>query len=273
VRSLYAQTLPDFEIIIVDDNEQGNRVRLNKELADMLTDPRIRLVEHDCPRNAASARNCGLRISRGQWITYLDDDDAYHPTKLEKQFRAAQETALPLGVCGMAINLHGRRRLRQVENDFFAGSALLLGVIPDTKVIFHRRAESVFFNEELDAAEDAYLFHSLVRHFALNRVFNIAEPLVEVYPQPGARVNSNGQALRKTCLAIYQEFGPAFGEKPAKVYLARAELQYCKFQTGDWLNLMRLSVRLLKLSGPGELRAVLNTALFKIPPARRFLVS
>jgi glycosyltransferase involved in cell wall biosynthesis len=273
LNSLYAQTFTDFEIIIVDDNEPENRIGLNKDLANVLTDRRVRVVEHDCPRNAASARNCGLRFSRGDWVTYLDDDDAYHPAKLEKQYRAGQETGLPVGLCGMVVNLTGRRRLRQVGNDSFAGPELLLSVLADTKVIFHRRTESVFFNEELDAGEDAYFFCSLVRHFGVNRVNNVPEALVEVYPQRGVRVNTNGSALWKTSLAIYREFASAFGEKPAEIYLTRAELQHCKFQAGNWLNLATFAMRLLKLNGPREWRTILNTALFKIPPARRFLVS
>jgi glycosyltransferase involved in cell wall biosynthesis len=273
LESLYSQTLGDFEIILVDDNAPENRVANEPSLANLLQDPRLRIVEHDHPRNAASARNCGLRISRGEWITYLDDDDAYQSTKLERQLHAAQKTGLPLGLCGMAVNLVGRRRLRQIEHESFSGDKILLDVLADTKVIFHRNAATVFFNESLDAAEDAYFFLSLVRHFGTDRVFNVPEALVEVFPQSGARVNLNGPALWQTNRAIFQDFGAAFGERAANIYLARAEMQCCKFEDGNWPELIRRAARLLRLNGVGELRTIANTALFKFPPARRFLVS
>jgi glycosyltransferase involved in cell wall biosynthesis len=271
--SLFAQTLPDFEIVVVDDNEPGNRVGAQPTLAAILKDPRVRVVEHDCPRNAASARNCGLRSSRGQWITYLDDDDAYHPAKLEKQLRAAERSGLPLGLCGMAVNLPGRRRLRQVGCDSFVGAELLLSAISGTVFIFHQKTQPVFFNEDLGAAEDAYFFFTLVRHFGIDRVFNVAEPLVEIYPQAGARVNLNGLALWQASLAIYREFAPAFGEKAASAYLTRAELQYCKFRPGGLRSMPGLAVRLLRVRGWREWRLILNAFLFKLPLTRRFVVS
>lgn len=272
LQSLYSQTLKDFEIILVDDNVREKRVRSSPELASVLTDPRLRVIEHDSPRNAAAARNCGLRASHGQWIAYLDDDDAYHPAKLEKQLRAAEVTSLPLGLCGMAFNLPGRRRIRQVGCDIFSGEALLLDVSPGTVAIFHRRAETVFFDEELDAAEDAHFFFMLLKHFGVDRVFNMPEPLVEVFPQPGPRVNLNGPAHWKTAQAIYEQVAPLFG--PAgETYLTLAEFQSYKFREGGWRPMTKLGLRLLRTRGLGQWRVVANAVLFKFPWTRRLVVS
>ena len=74
-----AQTFHDLEVILVDDNPPESRVAREPNLQRWLTERRVRLIEHDRPRNAARARNCGLKAARGDWITYLDDDDAYLP--------------------------------------------------------------------------------------------------------------------------------------------------------------------------------------------------
>src|SRR5438477_1244496 len=85
VRSLLAQTFADFEILVVDDNPAEARVATDPVLNSLLQHPKVRLLTHEQPRNAAAARNVALRAARGAWITYLDDDDAYQPSKLERQ--------------------------------------------------------------------------------------------------------------------------------------------------------------------------------------------
>src|SRR5438105_5863804 len=126
VRSLLGQTFTDFEILVVDDNPPEARVFTDSVLTSLLDHPKVRVLNHDQPRNASSARNVGLRAARGEWVTYLDDDDAYQPTKLEKQLRQAQKSSLPLGICGVTFHLARRRRRRVLAGDKVAGDELLL---------------------------------------------------------------------------------------------------------------------------------------------------
>lgn len=272
LQSLFDQTLSNFEVIVVDDNPPKSRVRTAPKLVPLLADPRLVLIENEQPKNAARARNRGLHASRGQWITYLDDDDAYAPIKLAEQLQAAEHTGLPLGLCGLAVNLPGRRRLRQVGCESFSDAAILLDSLPDTKVIFHRRRTAVTFNEDLDAAEDAYYFFSLVQSFGVEKVFNVPKPLVEVFPQPGTRVNLNGAAIWQTSQAICRDFGHRFGAA-AGIYLTRAELQSHKFRRGEWSAVTKLAFRLWRARGRAEWRTIANTLFYKIPLMRRLIVS
>lgn len=79
VESALAQTMSMFEVIVVDD---GSSV-----LPTFNGDPRVRLVR--LPRNfgAGHARNVGVSLSRGSYITFLDDDDFLDPNFL----RSVQE--------------------------------------------------------------------------------------------------------------------------------------------------------------------------------------
>ena len=156
VRSLLAQTWEDFEVLVVDDNPVEARVSTDTSLASLLQHPKIRVLTHEHPRNAAAARNVGLRAARGEWISYLDDDDAYQPAKLERQLLQARKTGLPLGACGLTFHLAHRRRKRLLDVDEIGGSDLLLAplVLP-TPVLFHRNPAGVFFDENLSAGEDA----------------------------------------------------------------------------------------------------------------------
>jgi glycosyltransferase involved in cell wall biosynthesis len=81
IDSVLAQTLGDFEIIIVDDcssDDTADRVAA-------FTDPRISYVAQPSNQGGAAARNAGIRRARGEFVAFLDSDDLWLPEKLEKQ--------------------------------------------------------------------------------------------------------------------------------------------------------------------------------------------
>jgi glycosyltransferase involved in cell wall biosynthesis len=273
LESVLAQTFTDFEVVLVDDNPPASRVAQQRGLQPFLREPRIRLIENDHARNAARARNRGLQVAAGEWITYLDDDDVYRPTKLEKQHQRAQETGLPLGLCGYLYILARRRRARQVTHAFIEKADLLLEALPGTVAIFHRRTDAIRFDESLEACEDAHFFFQLVKHFQVDRVFNVPEPLVEVYLQPNERVNVNAEGQWRASQAIDRDYACTCEASRRRVFLTRAELQYCKLRPGNLGRMCQLARQLLRMRGMREARPILNAFLYKLPLARRFIVS
>jgi glycosyltransferase involved in cell wall biosynthesis len=78
LQSLRSQTLPPDETIVVD----GRSVDRTREIA--LTFPGLKLIEQP-NLGLANARNVGIAHAQGDLIAFLDSDDLWHPTKLEKQ--------------------------------------------------------------------------------------------------------------------------------------------------------------------------------------------
>lgn len=273
LRSLLAQTYGDFEILVVDDNPPEKRILADPALVSLLNNPKVRVLTHDQPRNAAAARNVGLREAQGEWIAYLDDDDAYQPAKLERQLHQAKKTDLPIGISGLTYHLTRRLRKRVLLSEYLGGSELLLMAF-GIQTLFHRNTKEVLFDEDFSAGEDAYHLYELVSHFRVDRIFNVAESLMDIYPQPvGPRVNTNALGLWEAAQSIYRDFAPAYGPVAARVFLARAQLGYLKFQKGGLQEMAKTAWRLSGLNGGKELRFILNCFLFRIPLARRFLVS
>lgn len=78
LRSVYNQTESDFEIIVVNDGSPDN----TGEILAQETDPRLRIITQENGGECA-ARNRGVREARGQYVAFLDGDDAWLPDHLE----------------------------------------------------------------------------------------------------------------------------------------------------------------------------------------------
>mgnify|MGYP001225166320 FL=1 len=88
INSVLNQTYKNLEIIVVDDNGDGTKSR--EEMINIMkkyeTDNRIKYIKSPINQGGALARNLGIEISSGDFITFLDDDDEYLPTKIEVQY-------------------------------------------------------------------------------------------------------------------------------------------------------------------------------------------
>ena len=77
INSVHNQTYRDIEILVVDDNVPGDAYSQSvKRLIDRLAYDNVTLVTQPRHINGAAARNAGIRKSKGEYISFLDDDDS-----------------------------------------------------------------------------------------------------------------------------------------------------------------------------------------------------
>lgn len=98
IRSVQAQTYKNWEIIFVDDCSSDNTMK--KVLSMSLEDHRIRVSQNSENSGAAVSRNKALRETKGRWIAFLDSDDIWEPTKLEKQIKFMEENGYAFSYTG-----------------------------------------------------------------------------------------------------------------------------------------------------------------------------
>lgn len=87
IDSVLGQTYQSVEILIVDDNEPGDaffneNVILLKKYENI---PNVKHIVQEHHTNGAIARNLGVKLAKGEFVAFLDDDDEWLPNKLEKQ--------------------------------------------------------------------------------------------------------------------------------------------------------------------------------------------
>lgn len=87
LRSALAQTWPDKEIILVDDDSSDQTLAIAKQYESSIL--KIIRQEHSGP---GTGRNRALRAAQGDYIQYLDHDDLLSPDKVEAQIRLLMES-------------------------------------------------------------------------------------------------------------------------------------------------------------------------------------
>ena len=83
IDSVIAQTVTDWELIVVDDASTDATAAIVAHYRQR--DSRIRLISQQSNQGAANARNRGLDAARGELIAFIDSDDVWHPEKTAKQ--------------------------------------------------------------------------------------------------------------------------------------------------------------------------------------------
>jgi len=79
LQSVHNQTYKDFEIVVVNDNgvDVENIIKKSRQ------EGRTTYVRHEKNRGSAASRNSGLKVARGRYVVYLDDDDIFYPDHLD----------------------------------------------------------------------------------------------------------------------------------------------------------------------------------------------
>lgn len=102
ITSLQAQSFADFELIVVDDGSTDGTYGEVERLADQ--DSRIcllRMTENS--GSPAAPRNVGLRHAEGRFIAFLDADDKWKPSKLERQIVFMKTTGARISCTGYDV--------------------------------------------------------------------------------------------------------------------------------------------------------------------------
>lgn len=89
LQSVLKQTVMPMEIIVVDDCSTDSTVKIVKSIRK--ENRLVRLICLKENQGAQAARNCGIKVAKGDWIAFLDSDDDWLENKLEIQQEAVEK--------------------------------------------------------------------------------------------------------------------------------------------------------------------------------------
>jgi glycosyltransferase involved in cell wall biosynthesis len=186
LNSVFAQTYPYVEVIVVDDGSTDESAAVLQRFQD-----RVRIVNQK-NQGVSVARNRGIQEARGELIAFLDADDVWHPEKLAKQVALFDNPAVGLVHCALeyideagktlGTNVTGRRGrvLRHIA--LLEGTIVLAG--GSTAVV--RRAcfeKAGFFDPEVSTAADWDMWRRVACQYEIDVV---REPLMRYRQRAGS---------------------------------------------------------------------------------------
>lgn len=101
IASVQAQTITDWELLVIDDCSRDNTAQMVEAIAG--SDPRVKLLRNEKNLGAAGSRNRGLDIFRGRYVALLDSDDYWYPTMLEKMLARAAQIGADIIYCAYEL--------------------------------------------------------------------------------------------------------------------------------------------------------------------------
>lgn len=102
INSVISQTYYNLEILVIDDCSTDN----TETLISKLNDTRIKYIKLKENKGASFARNIGIQISTGKYITFQDSDDIYHSNKIEKQYKNLIKKQSDLDFCQICLHFN-----------------------------------------------------------------------------------------------------------------------------------------------------------------------
>jgi glycosyltransferase involved in cell wall biosynthesis len=214
VESVLAQTYDRFEMIVVDDGSQDHSEDVVRGYGE-----RVQFIRQK-NQGVSEARNRGVRESSGELIAFLDADDIWLPTKLEKQVqRIMSDPEIGLVHCGVEhINPEGIRQGTLLEGmEGWVSSELLLfkrGVIiaaGSTALVPRASFEMVGgFDTRLSTSADWDFCYRIARQ---RRVAFVPEALVQ-YRIHGSNMHANIKVMEHDILIGYEK---AFSSNPEEL--------------------------------------------------------
>lgn len=125
VESILAQTFTDFELILVEDGSPDRSGKLCDELALKFPD-KIKVI-HKENGGAASARNAGLAIARGEYIGFIDSDDTILPDMFQYMIESIEK--FQADVLETKFILPGKDAYMDTDVRFFSGREALIEML------------------------------------------------------------------------------------------------------------------------------------------------
>lgn len=247
ISSIASQTFPASKIIIIDDGSTDSTPELIEEFVSKNLSQNI-LYHRKENGGLSSARNAGIKLSSSNYLAFLDADDIWLPTKLERQISRLLYSVNPsdLGVVycdftlinemGALINCPAYSNIiKSVKGHVY--EKLLLGnyVSGSGSAVLVRRdcfEKCGFFDELLPSCEDWDMWLRISRHFSFTYV---DEKLVKIRRHDNGMQKDNLKMILGHTLLFNKLY--ICGDLPKRNILSlRAQMHYANIICSNFMN-------------------------------------
>lgn len=178
--SILAQTYTYLEIFVISNGENPK----NKDVVECINDSRIIYRDQENSGGPSSPRNHGIRLSKGEYLAFCDDDDLWMSDKIEKQVHVLEKN-LDYGLCyGKMIRVDDDKEWSFFHEEGAATFETLLytNTVPISSVMIKKLLVDEYggFSEDpkVGTAED---YEFLLRYAFKNKLYFLDEYLIKYW--------------------------------------------------------------------------------------------
>jgi glycosyltransferase involved in cell wall biosynthesis len=237
VRSVFAQSYKNWELILLDDGSTDNSLAIVK----MINDKRVRIVSDGINRGLVYRLNQVPSLVNGEYLARMDADDLMHPNRLKKQIDLllsendidlVDTGTYSIDENGNPVGVRGLEPISSKPEEIIKKAMLLHASILGKKEWF----ESNPYNPEFVRAEDYELW---CRTYTFSNFRRIREPL---YIVREGRVNvKNYIQSMKTVNKIFNLYGPnVLNEKSLRTEIFKTHLKIFLYRIFGIFNIHHL---------------------------------
>lgn len=195
VDSVIDQTYKNVEIIVVDDNDPNTDARRETEqvMRAYSQIDNVIYLRHDRNKNGSAARNTGWKHSRGEYITFVDDDDVIESRKIEKQVECLENLDSSWGACYTGYRLYKEHGAPQISGEKRFGDCYVDALM---RTLFMGSGSNLFLRksvvDEVNGYDETFIRNQdiefLARVLENYKLAYVDEVLLTIY-QEGERPN------------------------------------------------------------------------------------
>ena len=253
VRSVFAQTHPDWELLLVDDGSSDGSI----DVVRRLDDPRVRLVRDGSHRGLCERLNQIAAMARGAYLARMDADDVMHPERIERQLALLREDA-SVDVVDTAtftvdddlrpLGIRGEGPLDARPEAVLRDGLLIHPTVMGRAEWFRRHPYDPVFVR----AEDRELW---IRTCATTRFARLCQPLFFYREGPAGNLG-NYLRTERTVRDVLRRYGPPLvGARRTRLLVMRSRLKAMAYRLGTELGVQgRLISRRNRRLGAAEVR-------------------
>ena len=188
IESILKQSYSNFELILVDDGSLDNSLFICKNYE---RDKRVKIIQQD-NQGVSKARNIGISIATGEWITFIDSDDEIEENMLDTMVQELKDEEIDFIFTGFKKFYFSEKGLKKQEKyscnskimyikDFFNNISLYLEnclLQGPCEKLFKKEIlnkYNIFFPEDMSYGEDTYFVYDYLKYInkisCINQMF------------------------------------------------------------------------------------------------------
>ena len=241
IESVLHQSYENWELILVDDGSPDKSGEICDEYAKK--DKRIRVI-HKKNGGLSSARNAGLELMQGEYVTFLDSDDYWHFKYLEILIHLQEEFQADIVQCGFIrgkSSIFPRIQLETRENRVYTNESVFTSYAAKI-IVCAKLYKSVLWQDvrmpEGKINEDDFTTWKL--YYRASKIVVTSLPLYYYFANENSIMSEQKKIPKLDFVEAYKERIDFFIKEKNGKMLTMSKIQFCKSLSLLYMELIRL---------------------------------